>query len=410
MSSRQWSFLASSLLAISIGAGCQTYDFEPVDSLTVEVDNQGKDVVAKSAKPNLMLLVDKSGSMDLPVDPANAACPSGCGATKATLCPSTCPTRWTQLQAAMDSFLRTNGSVARLGMMAFPADSSCGAPGSVEIELAASSDRAADLQFQADRINAALQQISSSGAAGSSSGTGGGTPISPSLRLLESYAGLQDPSREDLVLLLTDGLPNCNESNVNSCAAPVACRCTLSSGSCGSPGSAYCTLGCLDEDGSVAAVTALRAREIKTIVVGFGADTAQGDGPQVLSALAQAGGFRPACASDADCGSIAGSCEPSSNTCLPRFYQAANGAELAAALAAIARAIDPKPCEYELTDPPVDARMISIRVDGEPIPSDSGTWSYVDGKLTFTGELCAKLEASTPASPVRLQVQVLERL
>lgn len=396
-------------LGAGILAGCQTYDFEPVEPLAIKQTTQSKSVVAKNLKPNLMLLVDKSGSMDVPTDPSNPNCPSGCGASKASLCPGNCPTRWTDLQQAMNNFLGSNGTVARMGMLAFPADATCGAPTAVRIELSNSADVDAELQAKANEINAALQGITSSGAAGSPNGTGGGTPTALSLNFLgDSYAPLKDPDREDIVLLLTDGLPNCNPGNPNSCGNATACKCTLASGSCGSPGSTFCTLGCLDHGGSVAAVENLKTQGISTVVVGFGAETASGDGPTVLNALAMAGGYARTCQNDNDCGGAAGSCD-SGGLCVTRFYQASNGAQLAAALAKIATIVGAEdPCVYKLNATPSDARFLSVLIDGVATPQGSDTWTYSPGQVTFVGALCTRVMSATPANPVQVDIRIVE--
>src|SRR5262249_35085856 len=152
-----------------------------------------------------------------------------------------------------------------------------------------------------------------------------GTPTALSLTFLGTLNELNDPQREDFILLLTDGLPNCNPNNAKNCNVGM-CTCTLNPTTACAPGQPFCTLGCLDDDGSVQAIRDLRdatkhAGGIRTIVVGFGSDTASGG--DVLNAMAVAGGFQRTCPSgnDSECGS--------SNTCLPTkvcakaYYQAA---------------------------------------------------------------------------------------
>ena len=51
-----------------LATGCQTYDFEPVEPLAVSQTTETRSIEARARKPNLMLLVDTSGSM---TDPAN---------------------------------------------------------------------------------------------------------------------------------------------------------------------------------------------------------------------------------------------------------------------------------------------------------------------------------------------------
>src|SRR5262249_49769806 len=89
----------------------------------------------------------------------------------------------------------------------------------------------------------------------------------------ETLPELRDATRTSYVLLLTDGLPNCNPANPNSCINAAACQCTLTGGNCVGQ---FCALGCLDQDGSVAAIQQLRAYGIFTIVIGFGSETTSG--------------------------------------------------------------------------------------------------------------------------------------
>ena len=63
-------------LLATLGA-CQTYDFEPVKPLSIGQTQTSVDVQAVANKPNFMLLVDKSGSMDQPVDPTHPRLPRG---------------------------------------------------------------------------------------------------------------------------------------------------------------------------------------------------------------------------------------------------------------------------------------------------------------------------------------------
>src|SRR5690242_18906765 len=112
--------VASVALAVAIVVGCQTYDFEPVQPLAIAQTTASYSTVGRSLRANMALLVDKSGSMDFPVDPTNANCPANCAQTGQPKCPVGCPTRWTELKSAMTTFLTNSGSVARMGLAFFP--------------------------------------------------------------------------------------------------------------------------------------------------------------------------------------------------------------------------------------------------------------------------------------------------
>jgi hypothetical protein len=197
-----------------LAAGCQTYDFEPVEPLAVAQTTQTKTVIARQSKPDLMLLVDKSGSMLFPINPQDANCPAGCGPTSP--CPGTCKTRISELRSAMNTFLTQNGTVARFGLSQYPTDGLCGNtqpnPASLVVGLSQSNDVDSELQAKANEVKTAINSLAPTG----------GTPTGASLRFVGNDPTLSNPDREDFVVLLTDGLPNCNAANPNNCQCRLA--------------------------------------------------------------------------------------------------------------------------------------------------------------------------------------------
>ena len=168
-------------------------------------------------KPNLMILLDKSGSMNEPL-------PGGtnCGTCTFPSCnESTCPTRMGTLRRAMSAFLTVNGRTARMGLTVYPADTVCTPAGNSQVlaSVTPASDSDVDLQAWADSINNRIQVQTPAG----------GTPTGASLQFVGNLPELNGTQREDFVLLLTDGLPNCNASNPNACTMPAQCKCTLAS-------------------------------------------------------------------------------------------------------------------------------------------------------------------------------------
>jgi len=386
-------------------ASCQTYDLEPVNPLAIRTVHVQRLVTAKKAKPELMLMVDRSGSMLKPVNPANANCPAGCG-TLSNQCPASCPTRWSELKGAMNDFLTTYGAVARMGLTPFagPFDPTLGScnPGTVQVDTSTSNDVPSELQAQSATINTQIGSISPNY----------GTPTGPTLKNLASYAPLQNPDRDDYILLLTDGLPNCNPDNANEYtsdpAAQAACKCTESSAStCATPG--YTRLLCLDQDYSVQQVAALQALGVKTVVVGFGSETASGDGPAALTAMGAAGGYKLTCPHGLDSECAGGTCNLGDQTCSNTFYQAGDRAALSAALARLAQTIDPFPCKYDLPLVPSDEKFISVVVDGMAVPRGPQTWQYVPPQeVDLVGDLCTQAEATNTLSPMTLQIGVIQ--
>ncbi|MDP1828726.1 MAG: adventurous gliding motility lipoprotein CglB [Archangium sp.] len=412
----------SGLAAAVVLVSCQTYDFERVVPLTVAQTTTDIVVASKRLKPNVMLLVDKSGSMKEAIDDMAPGCTLNCGKSGFPDCLAGCPTRISELQSAMSTFLQSSGTVARLGATTYPIDEGCTAPANIDVALPppTTSDEGAEAELadSATRIGMLINGPRPVG----------GTPTAASLAFIGTYNELnrnaasgQDDYRDDYVLLLTDGLPNCNGANPNgicgcgnscSVAQTTACACTSASASCVG---LNCTRGCLDSDGAVERVKALRQKGIRTIVVGFGADLASGSGPQVLNAMAREGGVARECATegtDRECGGTQGSCNVTTKQCSTAFYQAANGTELATTLRKILEVIVPgDPCEFTLVARPSDARYLTVMIDGVFTAEGSATYSYDfnANRVTFLGPLCERLKASTPQHPVAVQFRIVER-
>ncbi|HEX8703763.1 MAG TPA: adventurous gliding motility lipoprotein CglB [Myxococcaceae bacterium] len=426
----------------SLASGCQTYDFEPVDPLALAQTTKGDVIRARALKPNMMVLLDTSGSMTLPADGTLAACqvsnPTNparplCGDQGNPPCNvNTCPTRWSELRSAMGAFLGNSGTVARLGLTTYPAAAAgqCGASSSVRIPIPkleeVRDDEVSKLQDKANAISdVILNQIAldSSSATPDRPSPIGGTPTSQSLRFVGEQPELQAQDREDFVLLLTDGLPNCNAGNPNGGNA-TTCRCTQSP--CPTT---YPALLCLDKDASVAAVTDLRTqKQIRTIVIGFGADFTSGRpetqaGAETLNEMAVAGEFARNldCTTDAQCGAN-DTCNPTTRKCNRRFYLASNQAELANALNEIISRVDPsKVCQLALeqSQRPSDENLIVVYL-GSPddatlpsLPRVSSTgetnWELNETGILFLGSACQRIQNSDDDNPVKIEVRAVQR-
>jgi hypothetical protein len=459
---------------VGIIAGCQTYNFEPVSPLAIAQTTQDKTVIAKQLKPNVMIVVDKSGSMTKPVDPNNPNCATGnpncpyCGIAcpGITPCPNTCPTRMSDLQTAMAAFLSPGGGfigdagpIARLGFTQLPkvgggvCDPS--ALGDIVVNIgdagwSSTDEDDATLIATASTVSTDISALT----------PGGGTPTAATLQALASggangsaYLPLVDPARESFVLLLTDGEPNCDANNPNDCTQPT-CNCTNYQGvaptspcpgsgcACGQgpAGTGFCTLGCIDTDAVVTAITALRQLKIRTIPVGFGletlADSGVGSGfaPAALNAEAIAGGFGRECAIDSDCqtpglptdtcNTAAGKqCADGTAFCCTRaYYVALNASQLEQALAAISDSIAvTNPCTYQLLATPSNASLVLVIINGTDIAATDTqgnvNWVYTAPSptnpiptVTFQGQYCNLLSNATPLTPVQLEFRIVQSL
>lgn len=387
--------------------------------------SQVQEIAAKSLTPDLMLLVDRSESMDLPADPSAPSCQTNngpCGQTKSALCdvnPSSaayCPTRWTELQSAASDFLAGAGASARMGLAVFPdisqggtGQSLCGlssdtssAPGEITRVDIVSSDAPADLQAQAEAIKQSLLAITSANVSDLQNVTTGGAPVSLGLRSLASNARLLERARDNYVILLTDGAPNCNPDNVSTWS-DAACRCTLATCDASTG-----RLGCLDKTAAVTQIITLRTKGIKTIVVGVGADVTSGDALSSLNAMAQAGGVARECpdGTDAACGP-GNTCIASSKLCSTAFYTAADHTQLAAVLNSLgAKVTTDALCTLALASKPTDSQKLQVDIDGADTPSGADTWRYdsVRNVITLQGALCARAQGVGGAAAPQVKV------
>jgi len=276
--------------------------------------------------PNVMFLVDKSGSMSDQLTPGcSTGCPDG-----GVVCGVGCETRFGAVQSGMSLFLDRYGARLPFGLAVFPSDNTCGPTNSVLMPLPPPGSTPTYGAYSQQMKTVLLTLLPA-----------GGTPTGASLAFLGASPQLNDPldGRGDVVVLLTDGVPNCNPGNPhNACTGDVgACRCTLSS--CAG---AFCANGCLDDQGTVAAIQTLQSRSIRVFVVGVGPDTLTGDAPAVLNAMAAAGGFPLTCpgGTDGECGA-GNTCNRATFHCAREYRQANNAIELAAVLAGIADTLLP---------------------------------------------------------------------
>jgi hypothetical protein len=257
----------------------------------------------------------------------------------------------------------------------------------------------------------ALAMVQSSNPQGPT-GTGGGTPTGDSFKFFNSNpSSIVDPARDAYILLLTDGLPNCNNT-----LNPQTCVCTLASDQdcidAQPPG-----IGCLDDTATVNVISELKSvQSITTVVLGFGADTAAPAAQSTLQQMALAGGFQPRlCPNKNQACSPTNPCDLSTGLCTKQYFEATDATSLADALNQIYAGVGAKACIVPLTVVPTNQDLISVLVNGSPVLSGPDTWSYepVDGgtpTLVFVGSLCSEIQASTKENPLQLQIRIVNPL
>ncbi|MDX2056068.1 MAG: VWA domain-containing protein [Polyangiaceae bacterium] len=206
---------------------------------------------------NLLLVIDLSKSMDTQFGTAGVS-------------------RWSAVTTSLGTALSSVKERANFGLDLFPSGGECTLPNTADLAVAVAPGK-----DSVALIQTALTMATPAG----------GTPTAGALRRALQYfatgAG-KDLSGDKFVVLATDGGPNCN-GDAPQCEA-TACTATYDlPQQCGNMNCCMGVVtGCLDESGTTAAVTALAASGIKTVVVGL-----PGVAPYSasLNAFAQAGGL-----------------------------------------------------------------------------------------------------------------------
>lgn len=212
--------------------------------------------------PVLFIVQDKSGSMNKLPDPQGT--PGD-------------PTKWEASSLVVPQLAAQFANRFRFGLAMFPKDTvqfSC-TTGTVvaQVPLAQGQSGVAGV------ASAYLSNVA-----------GGGTPTAATLRAVKTYLDGVVVNAPKYVLLITDGLPNCNLGLNEATCATTTPGCENTS-ACS--GASCCGLGakdCLDDTATVAAAAALKAKGIKVYVVGFGVDVNKANNKAVLDDIAQAGG------------------------------------------------------------------------------------------------------------------------
>lgn len=207
--------------------------------------------------PVLFVVQDKSGSMNF--------APDGTTASAAN------PSKWTIARQVVPALASDFNNRFRFGAAMYPRDTTTFNCSTGTIVSAISTSTAG--------ITSAYN----------SAVPGGGTPTAASLQAVRTHIAAQGLATPAYVLLITDGLPNCNTGlDANTCTP-------TSTAACGTvpPAQSSCGLGakdCLDTQASVTAAQQLFAAGVKVFVVGFDSTLIAGNNKAVLDAIAAAGG------------------------------------------------------------------------------------------------------------------------
>ncbi len=378
------------MLAACLGlvVACQAYNMEEVDAQTVvAVETYG--TYERSKPPSLLVIQDRSFSMEICFDQDAYPGPTrGCGMEEANRVLDR-RSRMEVSQQVMGQVVESSKEDVQFGLVLYGVNeaspkANCAPPLTIAEPSATSYREVAEAYASNPYILA----------------PNGGTPTTEALRrafelLIDDSdpAGSKprDPQRQSYVVLVTDGLMNCNASH------PVPCICASESdcfgpngmfpyGVEGTPAEA---IQCLDDDDAVSEVRRLAAAGIKTFVIGLG-ESFSGEevlASQVLDELAVAGGVPQEGAPQ-------------------KFYSAGNSDQLQGSLEAIIQQIS-APCDYILDGPVCDGRLVKVglRVDGETVETsctpDEGesSWFFAakegggldERRIIFSPDLCQRM-------------------
>ncbi|MBK7863529.1 MAG: VWA domain-containing protein [Archangiaceae bacterium] len=331
---------------------------------------------AKAEPPVVMVLFDKSGSTASPLNPTGACAGCqfpGCNETQ-------CPTRLGTERAWVGRLLNALGDRARWGLTVFPADPACTPAGSGEVLLTPST------AVGAGQLVAQLNGVAPVG----------GTPTAASLGFVGQ--ALPSDTAERIVLLVTDGVPNCNPDNENTCLDPMKCECTLVPAQCASTLSTndtnFCIRGCTDAAAAEQAVRTLATHDAFTLVVGFGTDfVTPAANPLVLDAMAQASLDGQWCNTDHDC--FGYTCQ--SGTCRGGAVLASDGDGLDQATSKLTKKLQVSSrCRWSLAVP-LPTGPDSIYFGSQQVPAGD-VHVETPSRVRFLGESCRRLveEQLTP--------------
>jgi hypothetical protein len=291
--------------------------------------------------PNIYFLLDASGSMAT-AEPGEA-------------------TRYAQVQDAALGLVRNLGPLINVGAALFPVDASgdtCHAGG--EVFPVTPGDPYTGGQGDGPTTTAFRYATSIV--------PYGGTPVSATIAALTP--GLAGLSGRTIVVLATDGGPNCNPDAScppEECMPFIEGQCDAT---CCEPQGPAGPMSCVDRAATVAAITALAAAGIQVYVVGIPGSELYGD---VLDDMAIAGGA-PQFVS-------------------PFYYKVDTLDTLGGVLASIASVV--VSCEFDLSTPPPEEGKTNVYLDNDLILySDADGWRWKSETVVeLVGDPCQRVKS-----------------
>jgi hypothetical protein len=284
------------------------------------------------AKPTVMLVLDRSTSMDSAMEFGRNT------------------TRWTALTTALASVLPPVDNAMAIGALVFPSGSSTDSVCSV-----ASSPSLLPATGNVTALTRLMANLSPSGR----------TPTATAIdAAAAAMLGLRTATTGKALVLATDGAPDCN-ADLNA----RTCRCVSSNGA----GVCSDSEECLDDTRTEAAIAKVEKQGLPTYVVGI-QSVGDNEFSDVLNAMAVAGGRPQTGAGE-------------------KYYAATSQTALNAALATIRDQAGA--CTYLTTSVPDEGGTIVLSLDGSQLTADEWQWSNREnGEIALLGDACSAATVS----------------
>jgi hypothetical protein len=323
----------------------------PIFGRDARIDCGSTPFGADAVAPNLLLVIDKSGSMlDIP---------DGYTSDK-----------WTVLGASLEAALDPVRSAVALGLQLYPLTDACGVPEGNAITV--------DVQPGAVALTDILGEIA---AAAPSGGTPTAAALAHALAYYKDGAG-KSLKGQRFVVLATDGGPNCNAEitcEASACTTNLDGDCPGAVANCcdSTLAGAGAEKGCLDDAATKAAIEALAAEGIPTFVIGI-------PGTEMY-------------ATSLDQFAVAG--ERVNPDAPPSYFAVTSAGSGLGGLTSILESITSAVvtnCRLQLTSDPPDTDYLNVSIEGAFLPKGDGNWdldlSTSPPTVVLMGETCERVE------------------
>ena len=293
----------------------------------------------KRQQVDVLLVLDRSLSMNYSLEEDCYCSGAGATATPGAGCKNTttCSTRWDAIKSAMTTTLASTNYV-NWGLKFFSESDTvnCIVTADTEVEIAQDSgDPVAFSKAQAQartdvqkKINDATQSLS--------------TPTTAALNAATSYLKKLTDSNKKIILLATDGEPNCGGTPAN--------------------------INTTDDLGASDAAAAAKAAGFPVYAIGIGPKVSS------LTQVAQKGGTTD-------------------------YYPATSPDQLAAALSSISQLVGA--CTFTTDNAPTDPDNVAVYVNKEQVPKDAPNgWKYgaTNQEIDLTGTYCDQMSSGDEAT------------